>query len=730
MNRSVTERVRSGVELFEAGKTSEAFGVLQGVLAEEPEHPIALRVLAQMALNNGQTQLALEHLNRVLDRDPENADVVHEIAEVYRESGELQRAVDHTRQAIDLRPDSAEMYNNLGGLFEQLGDVEAAIDAYQDATQRAPAQAIPFLNLGLLLRTEQKIDRAVDCFRTASTLDPYLSQGWFSLGETLLVEGRAAESLGPLRRACELSPNSAAGYLCLADALQLTGSREQAVEAYRRGLATEPEHAEAWYGLGHVQLELEEPAAAVASLEQCIKRSPNNLKARLDLGRALFDLGCIDDAIKHLRIVTEQGADAVKMQALRNLAVIGPGSPKEDHSTVLADRSAWAAANLGTAEPRRPAAREFDSTRKLEIGYVCSFFYRANFMKPVWALVNHHNRDRFGLHFFCDVGHPGFEPPGYRKQPQDQFHNVAGMSPVQLSDSIREAGVDILVDLNGYSHPQSFLAYMRRPSPIIISWFAMYGTTGVECIDYIVGDRHVVEESEEGYFSERVLRVDGSYMTFILEHPAPEIVSPPCLQSDRFTFGCLAPLYKIDDSALEAWGQILSQAPRADLILKNTGLGSQHNREHLLRRMGRYGIDSKRVTLEGPADHFEFLRTYDRIDVGLDSFPYNGGTTTAEAIWQGVPLLSFYGDRWVSRISASILRTAGLGEFVSAARRSYVEQAVDLANDSETPAMLEKLRREMRDRLRVSTAMDAPAFAKSMESLYCDAAARPLGAQS
>jgi predicted O-linked N-acetylglucosamine transferase (SPINDLY family) len=226
------------------------------------------------------------------------------------------------------------------------------------------------------------------------------------------------------------------------------------------------------------------------------------------------------------------------------------------------------------------------------------------------------------------------------------------------------------------------------------------------------------ERDERAFYRERVLRVRGSYLTFEVAYRVPDVAPAPCLSADRFTFGCLCPQYKVTPQVVGAWARILAACPRSRLFLKGGALDSPETRRFVRDLFATSGIPEDRLTLEGRSEHYDFLARYAGVDVALDTFPYNGGTTTMEALWQGVPVLTFTGDRWASRIGASLMRSAGLGELVASDVEGYVEQAIALANDAATPARLDALRRTMRDRLRASPVCDVRGFARAMERLY------------
>jgi protein O-GlcNAc transferase len=252
----------------------------------------------------------------------------------------------------------------------------------------------------------------------------------------------------------------------------------------------------------------------------------------------------------------------------------------------------------------------------------------------------------------------------------------------------------------------------------------MYGPTGLDCFDLLIVDDAAFPPAEEVFYGEEVVRLPGSYFTFTVDYAVPEVAPPPSTRGAPFTFGGLGSHYKLTPNVIEAWAAILRAAPAARLLVKNRILDVASNREFFHDRFTAAGIARERVLLEGAAEHFAFLDAYARVDVALDTFPYNGGTTTVEALWQGVPVLTFNGDRWAARTSRSVLDGARMTDWVEPSLDAYVARAVGLASDPATPARLAALRATMRDRLRAAPICDAAAYCRDVERVYCAAAAR------
>lgn len=500
-----------------------------------------------------------------------------------------------------------------------------------------------------------------------------------------------------------------------ADALHLNKRFAEAAALYRQALSLDDASADVWYGLGHCLLSVRSYGDAADALQRALALQPDTAGARCNLAEALFQFGRVDEAVQHYLQAANSGHAEATSVSLDALACIAPGSAVLDNAAVLALRRDWAERVSRDIRPLTPAPR--DRSRKLRIGYMSAFFGDRNWMKPVFGVINQHDRDRFEIHMLSDGGDPT-EGSGYVDHADDRIWQINALSNEQLAHHIVAAGLDVLVDLNGYSAQRRLPLFMHRPARCQIGWFNMFATTGMTVFDCLVGDAAVLPPDEEALYCERIHRVPGSYLAFAVRYPVPDLTPPPCLANGHVTFGCLGSAYKLTDTVIEAWSRIMADTPDTRLLLKNGTLDDASNRAALLRRFAHHGIATERLLLEGRDEHYEFLRAYGRIDVALDTFPYNGGTTTTEALWQGVPVLTFNGDRWAGRTSRSLLLAAGLPDWVMDDRAGYIEAAIRLARTPETWNDLAALRNTMRERLSQTQACDCAALCHALEALY------------
>ena len=556
--------------------------------------------------------------------------------------------------------------------------------------------------------------------RNHSKRRPRIKETAIARARRALVGDDVATAIGILQAAAKRDPDNATLLETLAEAYARDGRIIDALRQLDTIISIDAATATTWKRTGRLLTSVGEYAQAVGAYARSVELDGSDAEARHDYGRALYKLGDLAGAAAQLEQAAQLTDEVAPWLAL---ATAAPGIPGYSQADVLRIRRTFAAQLAGISGKPPNARRIAGSSNRLRIGYLSSWFDHENYMKPVWGLINHHDRSQFEVHLFSDTsteqGIPGYEP-----HVDDHTHPTRHLDNGLLAEVIGQAGIDILVDLNGYSTPERLSLFLSSPAPVTAAWFNMYATSGLPGFDYIIGDHVTVRQEEENSYCERVLRLPQSYLSFTVTHDSPPIVDPPCIRNGYVTFGSLATQYKLTAPVLDAWAEILQTVPTARLLLGNSALDSACNRDYVVERFTQRGINATRLELRGRADHRMFLEYYDAIDIALDTFPYNGGTTTMEAIWQGVPMVTFDGDRWASRTSASILARTHLAGFVAADVQGYVRIAVDLTNDPIVSDRLRSLRISMRELLAGSAACDTQALAKAMESLYRKMAVR------
>ena len=318
------------------------------------------------------------------------------------------------------------------------------------------------------------------------------------------------------------------------------------------------------------------------------------------------------------------------------------------------------------------------------------------------------------LEFFAYMNYFRTDPVSERiKAHCHQWREVFARSDEETARLIRSDEIDILIDLSGHTAKNRLPLFAWKPAPVQVSWLGYFDTTGVTAIDYLIADPWTLPESEEIYFTETIWRLPDTRLCFTPPDINVTIRPLPALTEQRITFGCFNSLHKMSDAVVALWARVLAAVPDSRLFLKARQLYQPAAREAVIEQFSRHGIPPVRLILEGPSIRANYLAAYNRVDIGLDPFPYTGGTTTAEALWMGVPVLTLSGQHFLPRQGVGLLMNAGLPEWVASDADDYVARAVSHAGNLERLAVL---RSQLREQVLASPVFDAARFAMHFEA--------------
>jgi predicted O-linked N-acetylglucosamine transferase (SPINDLY family) len=506
-------------------------------------------------------------------------------------------------------------------------------------------------------------------------LKPGHAKAHYNLGNSLYDRGRTAEALGPLQRAIALEPDSAQFADSLGNVLWDLGRLDEAESAYRRALELQPEYA----------------------------------AAQSNLGNVLRDQGRLDEAIAAYDRALELQPDAATIAS--NRLFLLHLQPAFDAQTLLAEHRRWAArfaAPLAAEIRTYPNDRTPD--RRLRLGFVSADFRThpvGRLLLPLWQ-----NRDRLSAEVFAysDVR----ATDGLTRSLQsvtDHWRNIAGESDRRVAELIREDGIDVLVDLALHTADNRMLVFARKPAPIQLTMLGLPGTSGLTAIEYRLTDPSIDPPGlYDADYAERSLWLPHCFWCYQPHEPAPAVAPLPAVRNRFVTFGCLNQFAKLSGETWRAWIALLGAVPDARLLVYAPAGRPRNAAAGCLRAAG---VDPARLSFVPRLSLFDYLDTYNHIDIALDSFPYCGGTTTMDALWMGVPVVTRAGLTAVGRGGVSILANVGLSDLVGHTTEEYVTKAVALAGDLES---LAALRRELRGKVEASPLRDGRGYAAAVEA--------------
>jgi len=575
-------------------------------------------------------------------------------------------------------------------------------------------------DLPALLRQAQEFRRqgrraeAEAALQHAVALEPECADAHHQLGNLLKSEGRYLAAVARLQQAARLAPRDGIIQLNLGVACLELRVLDEAIACFRRAIGLQPGRPDAHNILGHALLQAGRCTEAIAQLGEALRLRPGYAAAHDNLGRALKAQGRTAEAILHHRAALAIAPDPkVHSNLLYSLNLLPQFSPAE----VFSEHRRWAGRYAEPAEPGTMGADvDFTPGRRLRVGFLSPDFVHhavAYFFAPVLA---HQDRDRFETFCYSNAPVTDEVTETFRGQAA-HWRDIARRSDAEVGELIRNDRIDILVDLAGHTAHHRLLVFARRAAPVQVTWLGYPNSTGLAAMDYRLTDAVCDPVGRtEAWHSETLVRLPEGFSCYSPAPDAPIVNSLPALATGQFTFGSCNNFAKVTPEMIGLWAAVLGDHPEARLLLKSRGLADPDTAQRVREAFGQAGVTADRLCLDGQdrstRDH---LRLYHRIDVALDTFPYNGATTTCEALSMGVPVVTLAGETHAARVGASFLTQIGYPEWIGESAADYRAICRRLAADLPRLAIV---RAALRERLRRSPLGDGPGFVRRLETAF------------
>ena len=605
-----------------------------------------------------------------------------------QKQGNIAEAMKCFQQAIRLKPDFPEAYCELGALFQSSGQMDAALENYQMALRINPGYAVARYNLGvalnasgLTLMEKNRFDEAEDCFRKALAHQPDSAEAHNNIGGVLMLRGRFEEAAQHYQSAIDLKPDVADTYINMSNALlkQRTGI-EKAIAFHKSGLEKNPDHVELHNSLGTLWQRVGQFDRAMAEYRETLKIQPTHIRAQ------------------------------------RNLATLTNYDPRFDLSAIFDEHVKCGQLYASTFIQERTHANTPDPVRRIRIGYVSPDLRKhsvAYFLEP---LLDAHNKDNVETFCYSDAQSPD-STTARLKSLSHNWRNIYNISDEKVVEMVKADGIDILVDLAGYTTNNRLSVFARKPAPIQVTYLGYPNTTGLPAMDYRLTDAWADPIGlTERYHTEALVHLPHGFLCYRPGPASPDVTPLPARAANHVTFGSFNNLTKVTPQVVAVWSSILKAVPHSRLVLKSDGLSDEKAREDYAALFAEQGVVLDRVDLLASLPSAEeHLAVYGQVDIALDPFPYNGTTTTCEALWMGIPVIILAGQSHAGRVGVSLLSQIGFAEYIAADLEEYVSIAATLANDLDR---LADLRSSLRATMVNSSLCDAAAFVHDLEEAY------------
>jgi protein O-GlcNAc transferase len=535
------------------------------------------------------------------------------------------------------------------------------------------------------------------------------AEAQYLLGRMALERGQSDEALRRIGQAILSNGREPKYHRSLASLYSSLGRWSEAAASSRRALELDPSNKNDWNKLGLACRELGNVAEAARCFDQALKLAPDSPASLANSAAARRELGKIDESLalyQRARALVPDNPHLLSAYLFTLNLSTRPSREEIFREHLAYDRL------LGGSRPERGPARRNAVDGKLRIGYLSPdlrFHAVAFFLEPVLA---HHDRNHFEIS--CYYVHPQHDGMSHRlRQLSDRWVDCAGWSTADIAQRIESDGIDILVDLAGHTAGSRIDVLAEKPAPVLATWLGYLNTTGLKCVDYRITDRHTDPPGlTEGFHTETLIRLPESQWCRQKPESGIEAGPLPAAQDGVVRFGSFNRSFKLSPDVLALWALVLQRLPASTLLFAGVEADC---REDIRQAFSAAGVDAARLDFAGRVSVARFHELHHRVDIALDSYPYSGATTTFDSLWMGVPVLSLAGNAPMSRSTASILVTLGMGDWVAHSKEEYIELAARHAGDL---AALAALRAGLRKKLENSILMDGGRFTRQVEDLY------------
>lgn len=754
-----------GVELEVKGKLAQAIEKYRLALEVEPERFEILSNLADVLNHTGAWDEADSTYQHALRINPTHGDLWYKRAVALHDKHLrskpdtllLNDAENYFRKAITMNPDRADAHIGLAKVVHDLGKLDDALALFRKAIALDPQDCDTRMTLGLLLQTQQKYEEAEACYLHALEIQPNLATALNNLGGLCRKTGRNETAIAYYKKAILLEPGFAEAHFnlgatlhklaiyaeaeqCLLKAMDLKadfaeahseygllmqhyGKLDLAEKKFRLAIEIKPDFAHAYGHLGTILNITRRFREAEDLYIKANSLQPDNTNILINWSNTLKDTGRIEESIEKLRRATQIEPD--NLQAQSNILFDEHYLENPPAQLMLDDAVLYGITAERLARPHTTWLTSADPHRPIRLGLVSGDLCDhpvGYFLEGILQALEHGAAGR--LEVFAYTSRPNEDETSRKLRTHCKgWYSTLGLSDEALSDHIRNHCIDILIDLSGHTGKSRLATFAWKPAPVQVSWLGYFSTTGLRAMDYLIADPYTLPASEEVYFVEKIWRLPETRLCFTKPNVEITVNAPPALTNNYITFACFNNVSKVTNAVLRTWARVIRGTPQSRLFIKAQVVGEVDQCRQLVERLASFGIDEDRLILEDYGSRSDYFAAHRRVDIALDPFPYPGGTTTAEALWMGVPVLTMEGKTFLARQGCGLLTNAGLTDWIARDVDDYVAKSIQMASDI---GRLASLRSELREKVLSSPIFDAERFAghfeaalRSMWAEYC-----------
>ncbi|MBU3636999.1 tetratricopeptide repeat protein [Polynucleobacter sp. es-MAR-4] len=745
MNPQIGFLLHKSIESLENSNLVSAELYLKQALKLEAKNPHVLGLLGIVSAKKGLYPEALKYTNDSLKALPKNPITLSNLGNIYLELKEFEKALDAYDKSIKIEPKYAEAWSNKGNVLQELKRFEEAITHYDQAITLTPNSAEAWSNKGNALQEVKRFEEALTHYDQALQLRPNYAEAWSNKGNALQEVKRFEEAIAHYDQALGLKPEYVKAYASKGNTLQKMKRFEEAIAYYDHALSLDSAFAEAYSCKGYALHDLKQFDEAITQHDKALALNSDRAESWLNKGLTLNALARYDEAITccqkalslvpdldwvdgyliHLRMKIASWSgfagilENIFIKILANKKAIRPFDLLSLNDDPVLNRQAANifAKNQFLSNLDLEPIPKHGKNEKIRIAYFSPDFRNHPVSFLTAELFEIHDRSRFEVVAFALQKAPVGDEMNLRlKQGFDKFIEVDNLSDQEIAGLARDLGIDIAIDLAGFTQNSRVGIFSYRAAPIQVNWLGYPGTIGADFIDYIVADRAIIPESHRDFYAEKIVHLPDTYMVDdSMRLPSSRVFTrEECgLPEDAFIFCCFNNDFKFNPHVLDVWSRILLTVENSVLWISKNNKDFQEN---IKAEFEKCHIASSRIIFAQRVDSMaDYLARYRLADLFLDTYPYGAHTTAVDSLKAGVPLLTLMGQSFPSRVAASLLNAIGLPELITTNEEEYAALAIELATK---PEKLADIKLKLASNLLTAPLFDTPLFTKNLEAVY------------
>ncbi|MES2040339.1 MAG: tetratricopeptide repeat protein [Pseudomonadota bacterium] len=699
-----------GLTLDALGQFAAALPCYQRVIQQQPANHLAYFNLAVTLTSLGQVEEARISYEKVLELKPGFSHAHFNLAALLQRHDLLDEAEEHYLRTIEANPQHFAAHCNLGVIYEAKRQFTQAKEQYLQALRIHPQHAETHHNLGLVACHLLQTDLAITHFLQALNLRPGFAEAMISLGDAYKTQNRLSEAEASYRQAIAMQPQLPGAYCNLGIILHERKQYLEAIAIYQQGIANDAHSVLLYNNLGNTYSMVNRLADAEACYDKALQIGSDVTETYTNLAGLFAGQGKLEEAENSYRQAVK--LDPGYAQAYSNLLFMLNYDPDRSAEEIFA---AYQDYEKRYANRYRSEYLPFDNDknrqRRLKIGYVSPDFSRHPVQYFLEPLMCHHDKTLFEVYAYAQLSVGDGVTERYKSY-ADHWIETGGLTDAALAERIRKDGIDILVDLAGHTANNRLSVFARRPAPVQVSWLGYGYTTGLTAIDYFLTDDVSAPTGSDALFAEQPWRIQTPSYAYRSAPGMGEVSLLPALTNGHVRIGTLTRSIRINHRTIRVWSEILKRLKNAVLVVDSANYQDVNLRQSLLDKFASQGIDESRLDIGFHSPPWDTLRA---LDIGLDCFPHNSGTTLFETLYMGVPFVTLAGRPSLGRLGSCILEGLGRPEWIAHTEDEYVEKVVALAENVE---QLASIRAGLRQEMQNSALMDEPGFTRKFEDAY------------